>query len=195
MRGPLSWKPGRDAGLELGSLHIEAAFPEGHSVGLYSSGGRVIKRSTRSRSTTLFWLQTGVQPREGPCLSSLRLYSYPQDFIMLKSSDFHAIASSWSQLMLSIYMCWEPKHIFLLMVLVIPLRSWLASHAGSFIKVLSELPAWRDLLLSIFIFVFKVSEYPKLASRWFSFSFLTSYSSIEKKINHINFGYLFLCMD
>lgn len=71
----------------------------------------------------------------------------------------------------------------------------LTSSAGSLIKVLSERPARRDLLLFIFVFMFKASEYPKLGSHWFSFSCLTFYSSTEKKINRINFGYLFLCMD
>lgn len=49
MSSPLSCKTGRDAGLERASLPIDATFPEGHWVGLYSSGGRVIKRSTHSR--------------------------------------------------------------------------------------------------------------------------------------------------
>lgn len=60
----------------------------------------------------------------------------------------------------------------------------LTSRAGSLIKVLSERPARRDLLLSIFVFMFKVSEYPKLGSHWFSFSCLTFYSSTEKNKPH-----------
>ena len=99
---------------------------------------------------------------------------------MLPPSDLHAIENSLSQLMLHIYVLKAQAH-FLLIMLIIPLSSCLTSSADSLIKVLSEHPVRRDLLLSIFVFMFKVSEYPKLGSHWFSFSFLTFYSSTEKK--------------
>lgn len=129
------------------------------------------------------------EAREGPILTSLRIWSYPRALSYSNHLIFMLFRiHSLSQLMLHFYVQ------FLLIIWVISLWSWLTSSAGSFLKVLSELLARRGLLLFVLVFIFKISAYTKLGEHWFSsFNFNILFLSF-KNINNINFGYLPLCM-